>query len=396
MILYLRHLRGSKEGKVETYDLERIRIGRLDDNDLRFDPDNDREVSGQHAVIYRDGDTFYIEDLHSTNGTYVNAQRVTTPASLTDGDTIEFSTRGPKVVFSTIPVAPPSGTIVVTDNGLARPGPGSKTIAMMISEALREAKTNSKGRFGGTTVFMRQLLQQASTHSSKRLRFALICLTLIFVQVIIGLVVVNWRRGQELTRVQTTQSRQREQLKTQQTVLAAQSEEQKTLQEKITEQTKLLAQQGAELERIKALIDALKQGGLDAHATTSGGVAVNLPNVLFAFNSAALTSDGAKKVAYIASVVTTNAQGKKLQIAGHASREGGGPEDRNQLLSEERAAAVANALEHAGLMQDRITTQGYGSSRPVAENTTKEGRQKNRRVEVIIAAEDSANPTAEN
>jgi OOP family OmpA-OmpF porin len=60
-------------------------------------------------------------------------------------------------------------------------------------------------------------------------------------------------------------------------------------------------------------------------------------------------------------------------------------DDYNQALSERRARAVAKWLDDYGIDGSRLTAKGYGESKPVAENDTAAGRQKNRRVEVVIA-----------
>jgi len=60
-----------------------------------------------------------------------------------------------------------------------------------------------------------------------------------------------------------------------------------------------------------------------------------------------------------------------------------GSEAYNQRLSERRAQAVKNYLVREGIDASRISTRGYGKSRPVASNQTKEGRAKNRRAEVV-------------
>ena len=57
----------------------------------------------------------------------------------------------------------------------------------------------------------------------------------------------------------------------------------------------------------------------------------------------------------------------------------------NQRLSEERAASVKEALEKRGVDGDRLSTRGYGESKPIAPNKSAAGRAKNRRVEFIIA-----------
>ena len=101
MTIYLKHVEGSRAGRTDAFDRGHIRIGRQPDNDLCADPVNEREVSGYHAEIYQQGDTFFVRDLQSRNGTYLNAQRIDGDVPLNDGDAIQFSQHGPKVFFST-------------------------------------------------------------------------------------------------------------------------------------------------------------------------------------------------------------------------------------------------------------------------------------------------------
>lgn len=72
----------------------------------------------------------------------------------------------------------------------------------------------------------------------------------------------------------------------------------------------------------------------------------------------------------------------RIRIAGHTDGEGSA--ERNQLLSEERAQAVAQFLEAYGIATDRMETVGYGMSQPIASNDTAEGRARNRRTEIEI------------
>ncbi len=101
MTIYLKHVEGSQAGRTDAFDGGRIRIGRQPDNDLCADPTNEREVSGYHAEISQRGHTFILRDLQSRNGTYLNARRIEGDVPLNDGDTIQFSQHGPKVIFST-------------------------------------------------------------------------------------------------------------------------------------------------------------------------------------------------------------------------------------------------------------------------------------------------------
>jgi OOP family OmpA-OmpF porin len=71
----------------------------------------------------------------------------------------------------------------------------------------------------------------------------------------------------------------------------------------------------------------------------------------------------------------------KVEIQGHTDNVG--KPDANLKLSDERAHAVMQALLDAGIAQDRMTAKGYGDTRPVADNSTEEGRAMNRRVELV-------------
>lgn len=75
----------------------------------------------------------------------------------------------------------------------------------------------------------------------------------------------------------------------------------------------------------------------------------------------------------------------RLQIEGHTDDVG--DDATNQLLSERRAASVLGYLVGAGLAEERLEAIGYGETRPVADNATREGKAKNRRIEFLILAQ---------
>lgn len=70
------------------------------------------------------------------------------------------------------------------------------------------------------------------------------------------------------------------------------------------------------------------------------------------------------------------------EIYGHADSVG--PSAYNMNLSQKRAQAVVNYLTAKGVSSDRLTAKGFGESQPAAPNSTSEGRQKNRRVELKL------------
>jgi outer membrane protein OmpA-like peptidoglycan-associated protein len=71
-----------------------------------------------------------------------------------------------------------------------------------------------------------------------------------------------------------------------------------------------------------------------------------------------------------------------VSVAGHTDSTGS--DDHNQNLSEKRASTVALYLQGKGVASERLAAIGYGETRPVASNTTADGKSKNRRVEITL------------
>jgi OOP family OmpA-OmpF porin len=84
----------------------------------------------------------------------------------------------------------------------------------------------------------------------------------------------------------------------------------------------------------------------------------------------------------IAGVIKKATNAKKIAIEGHASSEG--DKNLNLKLSDARAKAVMKYLVDHGIEKERLTAKGYGSAKPIADNATEEGKEKNRRVEFNI------------
>lgn len=102
-------------------------------------------------------------------------------------------------------------------------------------------------------------------------------------------------------------------------------------------------------------------------------------NVYFDTESAKLSDLGRRKLDETAEALERHPD-LHVEIAGHADSRG--PEDYNQALSERRADAVKRYLEQQGVEPARMTTRGYGESRPAASNETVLGQADNRRVEL--------------
>jgi outer membrane protein OmpA-like peptidoglycan-associated protein len=88
----------------------------------------------------------------------------------------------------------------------------------------------------------------------------------------------------------------------------------------------------------------------------------------------------------IVKVIKDNEHIKKIAIEGHASAEGDAK--RNLTLSDERAKAVMKYCVDHGIDAKRLTAKGFGITKPIADNATEDGREKNRRVEFNIVEQD--------
>jgi outer membrane protein OmpA-like peptidoglycan-associated protein len=88
----------------------------------------------------------------------------------------------------------------------------------------------------------------------------------------------------------------------------------------------------------------------------------------------------------IGSVITKNPQIKRIQIEGYASSEGDAA--HNKKLSDDRAKSAMKYLTDHGIAQARLTALGFGVDKPIADNSTEDGREKNRRVEFSILEQD--------
>lgn len=117
---------------------------------------------------------------------------------------------------------------------------------------------------------------------------------------------------------------------------------------------------------------------------TARGLIVNMSDVLFDTASYTLKPAAREKLAKISGVVLAH-PGLNLQIEGHTDSVGS--DEYNQDLSEHRAAAVRDYLIEQGVASAAVTARGFGKTQPVASNDTPEGRQKNRRVELVVSGD---------
>ena len=121
------------------------------------------------------------------------------------------------------------------------------------------------------------------------------------------------------------------------------------------------------------------------------GLIVNMSDVLFDTGSSTLKPGAREKLAKISGILLAH-PGLTLQIEGHTDSVGS--DEFNQQLSERRADAVRDFLAEQGVPASSITARGFGKTQPVASNDTPEGRQRNRRVELVVNGEAIGNVSA--
>ncbi len=149
-----------------------------------------------------------------------------------------------------------------------------------------------------------------------------------------------------------------------------------------------VGQSEAELARLRAERNDL-EGRLNASLSevaqisqSARGVVVNLPDILFDTNKATLKQNAQVALAKLAGIVSLFPN-INLRIEGHTDSTGG--DAINVPLSRERAHSVMDFLNSQGVAASRMKAEGYAARIPVADNSTPEGRSRNRRVEIILA-----------
>ena len=139
---------------------------------------------------------------------------------------------------------------------------------------------------------------------------------------------------------------------------------------------------GVYMDKQEAKLRAELEGTGVSVARIGDNITLNMPgNITFATNSSDLSP---------AFFDVLNSVGKVLgeydktvvEVAGHTDNTGS--DSYNQSLSERRAASVATYLQGRNVMSQRLITVGMGEARPIADNTTADGRQANRRVEITM------------
>jgi outer membrane protein OmpA-like peptidoglycan-associated protein len=146
----------------------------------------------------------------------------------------------------------------------------------------------------------------------------------------------------------------------------------------------------AEAERAQKASEQLRAQLLDQFnrvldtRDTPRGLVVNMGDVLFDTGKYDLRPAAREKLARLSGIVLAH-PGLKLEVEGHTDSVG--TDEINQKLSDQRSSTVRSYLVEQGLAADAVTSKGFGKTMPVADNGTAAGRQKNRRVEIVVSGE---------
>jgi len=172
--------------------------------------------------------------------------------------------------------------------------------------------------------------------------------------------------------------------------LRASLELERGLQDALRDQL-VKAQDDAE-QRQQQIYDALRQieGKFASIRREARGTIVSLADILFDFNKATLKRDVEFALVRIATILNQFPE-MRIRVEGHTDNVGRA--EYNQELSQRRAQAVHDFLAEQGVAAERMTVEGFGMTRPIADNSTADGRQQNRRVDLVIEDEAGASAT---
>lgn len=163
MTIELRVVSGSRAGATERFDKSVVSIGRHPLSDLRFDPLQDLDVSTRHAELRGIDGVWSIVDQRSTNGTFVNGQRVEGERVLRRGDLITFGANGPRVEVVQTQEALPHASPVPTTLPRFEPIPTPVSAApkaaridttLRVAEAVRKETRSMRRAFAAGAVIL--------------------------------------------------------------------------------------------------------------------------------------------------------------------------------------------------------------------------------------------------
>jgi outer membrane protein OmpA-like peptidoglycan-associated protein len=130
--------------------------------------------------------------------------------------------------------------------------------------------------------------------------------------------------------------------------------------------------------------DAAKRNAVKVTQTARGAEITSDERILFDTGKFEIKSDGAVFLDRVATILKSKTNAN-VSVEGHTDNVGAAT--ANQVLSERRAAEVRQALITRGVPANRITSTGLGMTKPVSDNATPDGRQANRRTDIVVLGE---------
>ncbi len=140
---------------------------------------------------------------------------------------------------------------------------------------------------------------------------------------------------------------------------------------------------GHKMDKQAKELEAIKEAKVEKINNGEGLRVTFESGILFQTNSSTLNVSSQDALTKFAQTLQNNPE-TNIAISGHTDNTGN--DKINQPLSENRAMSVSNYLVSKGVARGRMTTVGNGANQPVADNNTVDGRAKNRRVEIVIVA----------
>lgn len=134
----------------------------------------------------------------------------------------------------------------------------------------------------------------------------------------------------------------------------------------------------------KRLKEELAGTGIDVDRNQDGSINLVMPSVTFATNSSTVQPQFQAALNDVAKVLREDGASNKLALVIHGHTDNTGTDAINNPLSQNRANSVLNYLAGQGISAGRMTARGYGSTSPIASNSTAAGREQNRRVEITV------------
>ena len=155
MTIELRVLSGTRAGTGERFDKSVVTVGRDATSDLRFDPQSELDVSTRHAELRNADGVWTIHDQGSTNGTFVNGERVGESYRLSEGDVVSFGANGPRVEVRGVGGAPATAMRPSMPASSGDPSKSRMDTSMRVAVAVEEQTRTLRRNFmiaGGSLI----------------------------------------------------------------------------------------------------------------------------------------------------------------------------------------------------------------------------------------------------